>query len=111
MQREFKLEVILSVLTGVSFVDNFNEVFDLAIYMFNDPYINDSGLKYMRNTMKEHLLNIHPELEKIGKIYIPESDMARNMWMKIQKDTFGEYLPVSKINQELDENKLVKSMK
>ena len=60
MQKEFKIETILSLITNKSFVDDFNEVFELVWFMYNDPNITTCGICILRDKIKEHLLNIHP---------------------------------------------------
>lgn len=101
--KEFDLETILTIITGINLTDDFNKVFELAKYIYDDEFINDSAISYLRNDMKEHLLNIHPKLGNIG--YIPQTSMYLDIWIGIQKDNFGEYLSVSPKGQSLKKYK------
>lgn len=100
MKKDFKLETILTITTGINLVDSFNDVFQLVFYIFDDQYINTSALLYLKNQIKEHILKIHPELEKIN--YVPVSLFARENWLLMLKREYGEYLPISKIGKELN---------
>lgn len=99
MQKEFKLETILSLITNKSFVDDFNEVFELVWFIYNDKNINTCGICVLREEMKEHLLNIHPELNEIDDI--PVFKFSLDGWMKQQKLKYGESLPICRIGEKL----------
>ena len=108
MQENISLETILSIITGISCTDDFDKVFELAWFVYDDKLINSAGLGIIKDELKEHLLNIHPELKDINyskcalknKIYLES-------WLKQQKEKFGETLPVSRLGEPLDESCLV----
>lgn len=99
MQKEFKLETILSLINNKSFVDDFNEVFELVWFIYNDKNINTCGICVLREEMKEHLLSIHPELNEIDDI--PVFKFSLEGWIKCQKLKYGESLPVCRIGEKL----------
>jgi len=99
MTQNFELETILSVITGINFTDDFNKVFALFWYAYNDNLISPTGLGALKNDLREHLLTIHPELAEA--VYNRRVDNM-DTWITEQKIKFGEFLPVSRIGETLD---------
>lgn len=102
MEREFKLETILTAITGINLVDNFEDFWDLVWFVFDDKYINTIGLKAVRDTLRKHLLNIHPQLVYLQLDLLSKTNIAN--WLERQKQQYGETLPVCQIDQTLDIN-------
>lgn len=101
--REFDLATILSVITGINLEEDFNKVFELAKYIYNDEFINDSAISYLRNDMKDYLISLYPELGELG--YIPQSIIYLELWIDMQKEKFGESLSIIPKEKSLKKNK------
>ncbi len=99
LQEEFSLESVLSVITGINCTKDFNEVFELFWFMFEDPLINTIGIFELKNTASRHILNIHPELR--GVRY--DKSMNFETWLNKQKDMFGNSLLISVIGEPIVE--------
>lgn len=103
MQEYFDLETILSVTTGINLTDDFNKIFDLYKFVYNDPYITTTCLGGLRRNLIIHLLTIHPELRK----NFPNLNKERiNDWLIEQKLELGSRLPISRIGEELESSHL-----
>lgn len=100
MQKDFKLETILSLITNKSFVDDFNEVFELVWFLYDNPSINTCEICVLRDEMKKHLLNIHPQLNEIDDV--PIFKFSLEGWLKCQKLKYGESLPICRIGEKLE---------
>ena len=99
--QNFNLETIFTAISGINFTDDFDNVYRLAWFVYDNPRINKCGLVSLKDQLKQHLLTIHPELENIG--YIPILEKNYTKWMSLQKLKFGETLPVSKFGCKLEE--------
>jgi len=112
MQKEFSLEAILSITTGISCTADFDKVYELVWFVYNDSLINSLGLGIIKDELKEHLLNIHPELRDISysKKSLKNKSYLTN-WLEKQKETFGEILPVSRLGESLEESYIAKDKK
>lgn len=94
MKKKIDLETILSVTSGISCVDDFNKVFNLAHFVFDDEYISSISLLSLFPEFKKHLLSIYPELEGVkpdGRRGVTDS------WINEQKDKFGNQLTVCQV--------------
>lgn len=108
MQKNFKLETILTIITGINLTDDFNDVYQLAYFIFQDKLINATGLNALKDAMKEHLLNIHPELKTVS--WVPQTKICINLWINQQKNIYGEYLPISLYGKKLKKEKINKKV-
>ena len=107
-QRDFKLETVLTVTTGMNLVDDFDEIFEFYKYVFMDPLINTMSIQILNKSMISHLLEIHPELANIK--YAPEIDGDIDRWLAFQKDEFGDSISVCVIGHTLSHKEKVKSL-
>lgn len=105
VQENFELETILTIMTGIKFTEDFQKVYDLAWFVYDDSFINESGLRLLRQNLMEHLLTIHPKLKEIESV--PKLKFKKNSWLLNQKIKFGISLPVSKIGAQLKKEQLV----
>lgn len=94
MQEDFDLETILTITTGINLTDDFNKVFELAWFVFDDPYINVSGIYFLQDSLKEYILHIYPELADITEV--PKFKYSQKYWLEEQKIKFGKVLPIIK---------------
>ena len=107
MQRNFKLETILTVTTGINFTDNFSDVFEMANFVYNTNLIGTINLQGMRKHICGHILNIHPELKEIRLNF---SSNEIDSWINLQKEKYGDVLPISRYGEPLKkDNNLIKS--
>lgn len=100
MTKDFKLETILTVTTGINFTDRFNDVFELAYFIFDDNYITLTGLRALKDKMSIHIFNIHPEIKNLG--YVPYSKFLRQRWIEDAKDKLGSTLEISRYGEPLN---------
>ena len=103
--QNFTLETIFTAISGINFTDDFDNVYRLAWFVYDNPRINKCGLVSLKGNLRQHLLNIYPQFENIS--YVPKYEKNFKKWMDFQKMKFGEVLPVTKIGFEL-ENKVMK---
>lgn len=99
MEKEFSLEAILTATTGIRCIDDFNKFFELVWFVFNDDTIGNIGLAGVSKELKRHLLTIHPQLADAQYNALFETNFET--WLKLQKEKFGETLPVCQIGQTL----------
>lgn len=99
-QQDFKLEVVLTAITDINLVDDFNEIFELYKFVFMDPLISTTSLNILKRSMTIHLLEIHPELESAK--YEPKIDGDIDKWLAIQKAEFGDKLPICVVGHTLN---------
>lgn len=97
MNKDFKLETILTITTGTTLTMDFNDVFELTKFVFNDEFINTSGIQALNQSLREHLLSIYPELAETGKV----PTLFLDSWVRIQKEKYGDVLSVCQIGEQL----------
>lgn len=99
----FKIETILTILTGINFTDKFNDVYAFAYYLYNDDQITTSAVIYLKNDMINHILKEYPELTEIT--HVPVSLFEKTNWINKLKQKYGETLPISRIIEPVIKNK------
>jgi len=95
--KNFDITTILTLITGYSLVDDFSKVFELVWFIYNDNMINVTGLDVVKDSVKNHLLTIHPELKNIR--YQKCLDLSEFISEQTQK--FGSILPVTRLGVKL----------
>ncbi len=109
MKRNFELGTILTFTTGINCTDNFYKAYELAWFVFDDKFITGTGLRIVKDKLKEHLLNLYPQLKDVN--YIAYLETSFEAWLSAQKEKYGELLPVRQLVQtkrKLKEQTLVK---
>lgn len=101
MERNFELEVILTATTGINCLEDFSKFDDLVWFVFNDPLISPMGLGTLKDTLKDHLLQIHPQLTEIT--YDGRFETSFDAWLNTLKQEYGETLPVCQLGQKLND--------
>lgn len=106
MQEDFDLESVLTVVTGVNCTNDFEKVIDLFSFIFEDPLISMDKIIFLKNTAKNHILKIHPELKNISfdkDIIFNNGDkgIIFNKWINAQKVRFGDTVTVSVIGEPI----------
>ncbi len=116
-KREFDLEVILTVINGVIYTDDFKKVLDLTKFVYNDDSIDIADFIRLRDDLTEHLLTILESIVR-GKEYFYEENVAKQVkrfthysinfrlceknWIELLKIIFGDKVGVSKkVEEEL----------
>ena len=80
-KKEFDLEVILTIINGVNYTDDFKKVFDLASFVYQNNCINLAGQTILAEDLKQHLLNcLEKELNRKG--FYLEDNMTVEDWLK-----------------------------
>ena len=107
MNKGFDLETILSVTTGVSLVDDFNKVLELAQYIYNDKLINDFALVFLKDDLRDYILECHKELAGLcpppSYVYYKGPKQIKisllSTWIDEQKKIFGTKLELAPKNK------------
>lgn len=103
--KKFELGAILSMTTGYSCVDDFDEVWKLVWFVCDDNMIGPMGLGMVKDEVKSHLLAIHPELKNVK--YQKGKDIHE--FVSQQEEKFGSVLPVTKLGVKLPEEYTIKT--
>lgn len=93
--QNFNLETIFSIIFGINFTNDFDSVYRLAWFVYDNPRINKCGLVSLKGNLRQHLLSIYPEFKNIT--YVPKNSKNYEKWINLQKLKFGDSLPVSKL--------------
>ncbi len=102
--REYDLKDIFAVFTDFNerdFTPNpvyMNGVFELVKFVFDVEVVNWECVNKMRDRLKKHILNIHPELRNF--VYKQRSGVD-NFLLDVQEKLGKEYLPITKIGEKL----------
>lgn len=99
MQQNFELETILSVTNRINFTNDFNKIFVLFWFVYNNNHITTVGIFELKDNLTKHLLTIYPELA--SAIYKGSLENI-DSWIAEQKIKFGEALPVCRIGETLE---------
>lgn len=92
MVRNFRIETILSITTGINCTSNLGDIYDLACFVTNGNITG--GLSSVRKSLKCHLISIYPWLEDVHYDSI-FGDL--NIWLLLQRKRFGNVLPVCRL--------------
>ncbi len=102
-KKFFKLEIILSVLTGVNLTDDFNEVIDFYKFVFMDELISTMSMPILKRSICNHILELYPELSKV------KCDTKKiNKWLDKQKEKYGDEILICIVGQTLEDEKVKK---
>ena len=102
--RNFDLATIYALFTDFKerdFTPNpvyMNGVFELVKFVFDVEVVNWEYVNKVRDRLKNHILNIHPELREF--VYKPRSGVD-NFLLNVQEKLGKEYLPITKIGNKL----------
>ncbi len=100
--KNFNIETILSIIIDTCCYDKMS-VLELAYFVYYNSEIEKFGLDALKDDLRDHLINIYPEL---GGIYYNKWDNPDlNSWIELQKEKFGDYLPVCRMGERLTEEK------
>lgn len=64
MSRKFDLKIVISAISVSNIADDFNDVFELYWYVFDDPTITTTGLPILRRDLLNHLEKTFPGLRE-----------------------------------------------
>lgn len=108
MVKNFDLGTVLSATTGTSCVDDFNKVYEIAYFILDDKLVTSLGLGNAFPVMRNHITKIYPELKDV----MPRLNDRINLdvWLKIQKEKYGEELPIPQLGDKLEGKELVKKL-
>ncbi len=109
MNKEFDLETILSVTIGISLVDDFNKVIELAQYVYNDEFINDYALVFLKDDLRDYILECHKELAGLcpppSYVYYKGHKQIKlsllSAWIDELKKIFGTKLELTPKNENM----------
>ncbi len=99
MIKEFSLEAILSIISGINYCGSFDKVYEVFRFAYNNPYINASEIFILRDELTRHILRLHPELNTIKFINDTE-------FIDEQKKIYGETLSITRMKS--DKNRYIK---
>ena len=79
-KKEFDLEVILTMINGVNYTDDFSKVFLLADFVYGEKLINSTDLIMLSDNLKQHLLEcLKKDLNRKG--FYLEDNMTAEDWL------------------------------
>lgn len=79
-KKEFDLEVILTMINGVNYTDDFSKVFVLADFVYGEKLINSTDLIMLSDNLKQHLLEcLKKDLNRKG--FYLEDNMTAEDWL------------------------------
>ena len=64
MSKKFNLKTVISAISVSNIADDFNDVFELYWYVFDDPTITTTGLPILRSDLLNHLEKTFPGLRE-----------------------------------------------
>lgn len=103
--KYFELGTILTMTMGYSCVDDFDKVWKLVWFVYDDNMIGPMGLGMVKDEVKSHLLAIHPELKNVK--YQKGKDIHE--FVSQQEEKIGSVLPVTKLGVKLPEEYTIKT--
>lgn len=102
MVKEFRIEILLTVVTGINCCEDFNDVRELYHFVFNAEEERTNTMF----TLKQHLIFLHPQLAEVH--YNSSFETSFEAWIRSQKQALGETLPVcphgETINKKVEGN-------
>ena len=96
MQEDFELETVLSLVTGYNFTNDFDKVFDLVQFIFEDPFIDILGFNILKEAAIKHIFYLYPELQNISKDYIDFDTLLNEV-----KSIYGDEITISVIGEKV----------
>ena len=102
MKKDFELEVILTITTGINCSDDYNKIYDLVRFVYNYPYINAVYFKLIYKSLKEYIFNLYPYLMEVN--YCGNLGIKVSEWLTEQKKKFGNFLPISQLCYSLNDS-------
>lgn len=91
MQEDFDLETVLSLITGVNRSNNWSNIFELLLFIFEEEDFGQISMVELIDIAKKHILNIHPELNNL----IIDTNITPQNWINNQKAIFGNSITIS----------------
>ena len=102
MSRKFNLKTVISAISVSNIADDFNDVFELYWYVFDDPTITTTGLPILRRDLLNHLEKTFPGLR--------EAEYKAHTRYGVLLQEYGKELEVLSI-KELEEQKYIDDKK
>lgn len=103
MIKDFKLETILTSITGINCCKEFSDFWELANFFINGNIPSSTMISTIEEPLKKHLISLYPALADVK--YNSQFETSLNAWINSQKEIFGETLPVCRINETLESEK------
>lgn len=97
MQDDFDLATILSITTGINLTDNFENIYDLFCFMFEEDDIDPLAMVTLRDTACRHLFRIHPEIKHLKY----DKTVGVDEWIQKQKAIYGDTLTISVVGENI----------
>lgn len=103
--KNFELAAILTITTGYNCVDDFDKVWKLVWFVYDDNMIGPMGLGFVKDEVKSHLFTIYPELENVRY----QMRKSIHEFLSEQEEKFGSVLPVTKLGERLPDEYRIKT--
>lgn len=97
--KEFDLGIILSLTTGRIFA-KLDKIYDAVDYLTNDKIYTHQMIRVLP-ILKEYVLSTYPELRGIGEEEKFENVSEIQLFLKEQKEKFGNSLKLSQISKDM----------
>ena len=85
MSKKFNLKTVISAISVSNIADDFNDVFELYWYVFDDPTITTTGLPILRRDLLNHLEKTFPGLREAEyKAHTRYGGIITGIWQRIR---------------------------
>lgn len=109
MERNFELETILTITTGINCNNDYNKIYELVQFVYNDYNINALDFKILYSELKDYILNLYPCLRDVK--FCANFGLHISTWLKVQKMRFGDFLPICQMEYNIKNNSCIKKIK
>ena len=97
MQDEFDLDAVLYILGDIDSIEDMEKVYEIYSFVFEDDFLESKTLQEFKDTTKEHILNIHPEL---GFLHF-NNKVELNRWIKSQTSLYGNKVTITTLGEPI----------
>ena len=97
MQEDFELETILSLITGYNFTNNFDKIFELVEFVYEESFISYERFNEIKNEVKNHIYKLYPDLKNISF----NNEMDENDFVSVCKFLYGDTLTISILGEKV----------
>ena len=92
MEKEFSLESIFSIISGYNFCKDFDNVYQVFKFVYNDSTLKAHELINLRDDLVNYILSIYPEFSNIN--YINDLEFIEE-----QKKIYGSKIKLKRIRK------------
>lgn len=99
MEKNFRLETLLSITSKHQFVEDKQEIYDFVGFVFQKK-INEINYRIFLSSAITHLIKLYPHI--FHNNYYDETKCSNPVeWLIEQKIRYGDYLPICEFGEKL----------